>query len=125
MGRILVVDDSRVIRDLCRTYLGATGEEIEYAESGTAGLWTFQRIAPDLVVSDIEMPGINGVELARRIKQQSQGRVKVVLISSAAAELGRRAVAAGEADAFVQKPIDGNELRSLVTKLLAQDKQQP
>src|SRR5688572_10383650 len=113
MTRILVVDDSQVIRDLCRTYLGAMDEAIEFADSGSAGLWTFQRSAPDVVVCDIEMPGMDGVELARRIKEQSKGRVKVVLISAGAAEAGRRAVLAGEVDAFVQKPIDGNELRNL------------
>lgn len=118
MIRVLVVDDSKVMRDLVGGFFESLGVEVSFAESAEDGLWSFQTLGPDLLVSDINMPGISGVELARRVKAQSRGRVKVLLISSAEHAEGREAVERGDADAFVAKPIVWKELEAAVARLL-------
>jgi CheY-like chemotaxis protein len=68
MRRILVVDDSGVIRNLAASYLKVFEAELSFASSGTEGWSSFLRLSPDLVLSDIEMPGMSGVELASQIR---------------------------------------------------------
>ncbi|MCC7541094.1 MAG: response regulator, partial [Deltaproteobacteria bacterium] len=116
--RALVVDDSKVMRDLVRSCLESLGAEVTVADSAEAGLWTFQTLDPDLVVSDIRMAAMTGIELSRRIKEQSRGRVHVLLISSTDQGEGRDAVARGDADAFLAKPVDWKALEETVERLL-------
>lgn len=118
MRRILIVDDSRVIQQLVGSLLADTGAALDFASSGSEALYSFQQNAPDLVVSDIEMPGMTGVELAERIRKESLGRTKVVLMSAGDMSSGRSAVKQGHADAFLPKPLDGDELKRLVARFV-------
>lgn len=114
MRRILIVDDSKVMQQLVGSLLSDTGAALDFASSASEALYSFQQNSPDLVVSDIEMPGMSGVELAERIRRESLGRTKVVLMSAGDMNGGRSAVKKGHADAFLPKPLDGAELKRLV-----------
>lgn len=104
MRRILIVDDSKVMQQLVGSLLSDTGAALDFASSASEALYSFQQNSPDLVVSDIEMPGMSGVELAERIRRESLGRTKVVLMSAGDMNGGRSAVKKGHADAFLPKP---------------------
>lgn len=114
MRRILIVDDSKVMQQLVGSLLSDIGAALDFASSASEALYSFQQNSPDLVVSDIEMPGMSGVELAERIRRESLGRTKVVLMSAGDMNGGRSAVKKGHADAFLPKPLDGAELKRLV-----------
>ena len=118
MRRILVADDSGVIRQLVAGYLSVFDAQLVLATSGSEAWESFLQIAPDLVVSDIEMPGLSGVELAQRIRQHAPSRVPIILISSGQSEEGRAAVSSGDADLFLQKPVASQVLTDSVARLL-------
>lgn len=118
MRRILIVDDSKVMQQLVGSLLSDTGAALDFASSASEALYSFQQNSPDLVVSDIEMPGMSGVELAERIRRESLGRTKVVLMSAGDLNGGRSAVKKGHADAFLPKPLDAAELKSLVASFV-------
>lgn len=119
MQRVLVVDDTKVIRELVARYLDNFDAEILFAGTGNEGLAQFEATHPDLVISDIEMPGISGVEFVEKVREASGGRTKVILMSAGAAPAGRAAVARGVADAFLPKPLDEDEFRDWAARLLA------
>jgi two-component system chemotaxis response regulator CheB len=118
MRRILVVDDTKMMQQLVGSLLAETGAALDFASSASEALFAFQQHAPDLVISDIEMPGMSGVELAERIRRESLGRTKVVLMSAGDISAGRAAVTRGHADAFLPKPLDTAELRRVVEAFL-------
>ena len=69
-GRILVVDDDPDVRGFLAEALGDLGHRVEAAESGTAALAAFERVAPDLMLIDFAMPGMNGAELAKEVRSR-------------------------------------------------------
>ena len=77
---LLVVDDEPAIRRVLRTSLGATRYAIQEAANGEAALGTFQSARSDLVLLDINMPGMGGIETCRRIRQISP-EIGIVMIS--------------------------------------------
>jgi len=119
MRRILVVDDSGVLRDLAANYLTVFDTELRFAASGTEGWSAFLEQPPDLVLSDIEMPGMTGVELAQKIRAHGVRRIPVILMSSGQGDEGRAAVSRDEADLFLQKPLVAEVLQDAVARLLA------
>ena len=80
--RVLTVDDQELFRGVARDVIDATPgfEAIGEAASGEEGLEAVGRLAPDLVLLDVRMPGLNGIEVARRLAE-SHPQVRVVLIS--------------------------------------------
>jgi len=118
MRRILIVDDSKVMQRLVAALLEEIGADLSFASSGEEALYAFQQGKPDVVVTDVEMGGMNGVELARRVRRESGGRTRVVLMSAGDMDGGRAAVKRGDADAFFPKPLDGEGLRRSVVELL-------
>ncbi|HKN56944.1 MAG TPA: response regulator, partial [Amycolatopsis sp.] len=77
-GRVLVVDDDETVRDVVRRYLEVAGFTVEMAGDGTEGLAKFAAAEPDLVVLDVMMPGLNGLEVCRRLRLVSQ--VPIVML---------------------------------------------
>ncbi len=115
-GRVLVVDDDETVRDVVRRYLEAGGFGVEVAGDGTEGLRLFAERKPDLVVLDVMMPGVNGLEVCRRLRQTSQ--VPVVLLTALGEEEDRIAGLRLGADDYVTKPFSPRELALRVASVL-------
>jgi len=106
---ILLVDDEPDIREVLAIYLSELGYTVHTAESGEAALQTFHRTIPAIVLSDIKMPGMDGIELLRRIKAEAPA-TEVIMITGH----GDMALAIDslklEATDFITKPINDDML---------------
>jgi two-component system response regulator ResD len=116
-GRVvLVVDDDDMIRRLVRTVLEADEFEVTEATDGESALALATTTEPAVVVLDIMMPGLDGVEVCRRLDHE---RVKVIVLTARDdPDLENDCRAAG-ANAFVTKPFSSIELLDLVAELIA------
>ncbi|MCB9737821.1 MAG: response regulator [Deltaproteobacteria bacterium] len=113
--RVLLVEDSMTMRTMERNILQGAGYEVITATDGREG-WTRFAADPriDLVVTDVEMPHMDGIELCRRIRQSDRGHTPVVIVTSLASASDRRRGAQAGADAYVTKG-DFDERRFLGT----------
>ncbi|HEX9847346.1 MAG TPA: response regulator [Acidimicrobiia bacterium] len=118
-SRILVVEDSAVIRRLIEVCLRAADLEIITRDDGKSGLSAVSSEAPDLVVLDVGLPGMDGWEVLDRIRRDpTTESIPVVVLTAHAEEESRRRANEGGADAFVTKPFQPNDFRSTVLALL-------
>ena len=110
-SRILVVDDERVIADTLSLILRGVGYEAFTAYDGRLGLEAARRLEPDLVLSDVVMPALDGVSMAMEI-HDALPKVKLMLISGQAgtADLLHDAEARGIHFELLQKPMHPDEL---------------
>ena len=113
--RVLLVDDHTVVRNGLRKLLEATGELIVVGEvgDGTAAVTEAERLAPDVVVMDVGLPGINGIEATRRILAAQPGTPVLILSMHADLQYIRQSVAAG-ARGYVLKDADAHEVATAV-----------
>ena len=115
----LVVDDEPEVRRLFATVLRRASIRVFEAESGDAALALLETARPDFVVTDVEMPGISGVELCRQLRSHAAfEKVVIVVVSGAAGAAGHEAIAAG-CDAVLPKPCPPRVLLSTIERLLA------
>ncbi|GDX79209.1 acetoacetate metabolism regulatory protein AtoC [Deltaproteobacteria bacterium] len=120
--RILIIDDEPALREVLTMVLGRAGYQVRDAPTGEAGLRVFSQWLPDLVITDLTMPGIDGLEVLRQVKLRAAelGKdVPVILVTAHASTAS--AVAAMKEGAFdyVAKPFQNDELRLMVQKALA------
>jgi two-component system chemotaxis sensor kinase CheA len=120
VSRLLVVDDSLTTRTLMRSILGAAGYEVVVAADGLAALGLLQGQAFDLVVSDVEMPRMNGFELTEAIRRDERLRLTpVILVTSLAAGNHRERGLTAGADAYIVKSaFEQGQLLDAVSRLL-------
>ena len=121
--RILVVDDDVNVRDVVRRYLEHAGYKVELADNGEQALRTAEESEPDLVVLDLMLPGIGGLEVCRRLRQRSQ--VPVVMLTARGEEDDRIAGLQLGADDYVAKPFSPRELVLRVTSVLRRSNAEP
>jgi class 3 adenylate cyclase len=115
---ILVVDDLPQNLRLLEAILSPEGYRVAMASSGTEALDALRKDYPDLVLLDIRMPGMDGYEVCRRIRADTETAfLPVVMITASEGEEKKRAIASG-ADDFVQKPFDRDELLTRVRSLI-------
>jgi putative nucleotidyltransferase with HDIG domain len=115
--RILLVDDDDGLRALLRTTFEAVDVELEEADNGASAIAAVERARPDVAVLDVRMPGLDGLELCRRLKADEATRgVAVVLLTGSEGGTRDEADAAG-ADAFMRKPFSPLELLAVVERL--------
>ena len=118
MKRILIVDDDRTFRMTLTRYLGKEGYSVEAVNSGTDALSVFEDEPPDLVVSDIMMPEMDGFEFCRRLRGTQSGQLVPFIFLSSLGELDNRIEGHSiGADDYLIKPF---EPRELVAKIEAQ-----
>jgi DNA-binding response OmpR family regulator len=115
-GRILVVDDDMNVRDVVRRYLERAGYAVAVAGDGEAALRIIAEAEPDLVVLDLMLPGIDGLEVCRRIRGRSA--VPVVMLTALGEEDERIAGLQLGADDYVAKPFSPRELVLRVASVL-------
>ncbi|MGO1054228.1 response regulator transcription factor [Crossiella sp. CA198] len=115
-GRVLVVDDDLTVRDVVRRYLEGAGHQVRVAGDGEQALALFEQAAADLVVLDLMLPGIDGLEVCRRLRRHSA--VPVVMLTALGEEEDRVAGLQLGADDYVTKPFSPRELVLRVNSVL-------
>jgi two-component system cell cycle response regulator DivK len=119
MGRILVVEDDPIIMDLIVILLEKEGHEIVRAGTAEEAIAAVGRVGPDLILMDVALPGIDGLEATRILKSDEATRAipVVALTAQAMKEDAERAARAG-CDAFIVKPLSTREFVRQIATLL-------
>jgi len=115
---VLVVDDEPTIGEIVSRYLQREGYEAEVVGDGHAALDAFARRRPDLVVLDLMMPGIDGLEVMRRMREQQGARTAIILLTARGEESDRITGLQLGADDYVVKPFSPAELVARVGAVL-------
>ena len=116
---ILIVDDNPMNLKLARVMLAAEGYEVWTAEDSGEALAALEKVHPRLILMDIQLPGVDGLELTRRLKGAPATSDIIILAVTAYAMKGddEKALAAG-CDGYVTKPLDTRTLPALIAEYL-------
>ncbi|MBL0276651.1 MAG: response regulator [Anaeromyxobacter sp.] len=117
-GRVLIVDDERFFRELYGEVLSAAGHQVRAAASGEEALVRLGEERFDLLLTDLVMPGLDGISLAREARARDPGLEVVAVTGRDDSRLAVSAMKAGCAD-FLLKPVDQEELAAVVGKALS------
>jgi len=112
---ILIVDDEEGIRKVLKITLESSGYDVWLAQDGETGLTVFQQKNPDIVITDIKMPGFDGIELLKRIKNLSPETEVIMITGHGDMDLAVKSLQYEAAD-FITKPIDIKDLESAIKK---------
>ncbi len=115
--RVLVVDDDRALRDALRRALTLGGYEVVVAESGREGLERVRTTRPDVVVLDVLMPDVDGLEVSHRLRADGD-RTPILMLTARDAVDDRIAGLDAGADDYLVKPFDIEELKARVRALI-------
>jgi DNA-binding NarL/FixJ family response regulator len=119
MKKILIVDDDNILRKVLRNYLEQQGYQVQDAFSGSEGLKAFELHSPDLIVSDVAMPEIDGFEFCRRLRSQPSGQLVPFIFLSARDDLEDKIQGHSMgADDYLTKPFEMKELLAKIEALL-------
>jgi two-component system phosphate regulon response regulator PhoB len=127
-GTVLVIDDERDLIELVRYNLDKEGFDVVAASDGTSGLEIATKHKPNLVVLDLMMPGMDGLEVCRRMRSDERTRrIPVIMLTAKAAEADRIVGLEMGADDYVTKPFSPRELIARVKAVLRRsgDQQEP
>jgi len=114
-NRILVVDDEQLIRWSLEQNLSKQGYEVATAASGEDALRAIQQDAPDLVLLDIQLPGMNGLEVLEKIKEQDEDIIVIMVTALGVLETAVKAMRLGAFD-YINKPFNLDELAIVIRK---------
>ena len=117
MANLLIVDDELGMRQFLTHLLQREGHTVRLAENGAEALAQLREQAPDLIISDIRMPDMNGVDLLRAAKEMLPDVEVIMMTAFANVDTAREAFLLGAYD-FVQKPFDNDLLKETVTRAL-------
>ena len=120
MRRVLVVDDEPHIRTVLRGYLEAEGFAVSEAADGEAAISQVRQYAPDLMLLDVMLPGIDGLEVLRRVR--TFGDVYVILVTARSEEVDKLVGLGVGADDYVTKPFSPREVTARVKAVLRRDR---
>jgi two-component system, OmpR family, response regulator ResD len=122
-ARVLVVDDEPIVRDVLSRYLSREGFEVETAADGQAALDVFEETRPELIVLDLMLPGIDGLEVLRRIR--SRNGAAVIMLTARGEETDRVVGLELGADDYVAKPFSPREVVARVRAVLRRTRDTP
>ena len=117
MANLLIVDDEQGMRQLLSHVFSRAGHKVRTAEGGRLAIEELRREPADLIISDVKMPDMGGIELLRAARDVQPDVAVVMMTAFATVETAREAFKLG-ADDFVQKPFDVDELKLIVEKAL-------
>ena len=115
---ILIVDDEQPVRQMLRRMLEGGGYTVLEAESGEKALEVVNGVHTELVITDLKMPGMDGLELAQRLLEEDPDRPVLLMTAHADLDSARRAVGIGVYEYFV-KPFDLNDVTAGIERALA------
>lgn len=118
-GKILVIEDNRDSRDILSKLLRMSGYDVISASDGETGYAAAMTSQPDLIITDVNMPKMDGIEFVRKIRADgSLARTPVMVVTAFGSSVAREALEAG-ADASAEKPFDFDKFLSLVQSLIS------
>jgi DNA-binding response OmpR family regulator len=117
-ARVLLVEDHPTMRGAVRMILEAEGYDVSEAADGTTALEAIRRAPPDLVVLDLNIPGISGEEVLREVKSDPATAAVRVVVATAEGEEGRAAALRLGADEYVTKPFGPTVLLRTIARVL-------
>lgn len=118
LGKILVIEDNRDSRDILSKLLRMSGYHVVSATDGETGLTTAMTYQPDLIITDIHMPRMDGIEFIKRVRElNALGQTPVLVVTAFGASVAREALDAG-ADASAEKPFDFDRFLETVQQLI-------
>ena len=119
MSKILVIEDDDVARELMRMALESRGHDVTVAENGVDGYDAAVFVKPDLIVTDIQMPGADGVHVVRRVRDtRSLENTPILVITAFGSGTATFSLQLG-ANAYEPKPLNPRSFLSTVDRLLA------
>ncbi|MGH9371092.1 MAG: response regulator [Vicinamibacterales bacterium] len=115
MRRVLIADDNIDAAESLQLWLQMAGHEVHIAHDGTDALAAAESLRPEIVVLDLGMPGMNGFDVARRIRQTRWGREMVLIaLTGWGQEEDRRQTTAAGFDHHVTKPVPPDDIEELI-----------
>jgi DNA-binding response OmpR family regulator len=119
MKKVLIVEDQADVREVIRITLEMEDFAIHEAPDGIAGFSQATKLRPDLMLLDVMMPGMDGLQLCQKIKSDpTLKRTKVVMLSARTQAHDRKAASAAGADHYLAKPFSPLELLDTVNRIL-------
>lgn len=116
--KILVVDDNPDTREIMQLYMDSQGFTVVIAGDGIEGIEVATLEKPDLIVTDASMPKLDGIEMVKRLRNQSQfNKVPIVIVTGVGSRMQREAQDCG-ADRVLIKPVTPSELVAKINELL-------
>ncbi len=126
MARILVIEDRLPLLRLFQTVLRRLNHDVVVAPTGEAGVEAASRVRPDLVIMDLLLPGISGVEVAQELREAGILSAAPLIITTALGDSRARAMAASlGASSLLVKPFDMNTMLASVHEALSASGKQP
>ncbi len=123
LPQVLVVDDSLTIRKVLSRLLEREGYQVILAKDGMDALQKLQEVIPEIILTDIEMPGMDGFELVRNIKADQRFlHVPLIMISSRTAQKHRQLAESLGVDLFLGKPVQEDVLIAQIANLIVRSK---
>ena len=116
IDRILVVEDEPMVAEVVERYLRRDGHAVTRVADGNAAIAAFEAFSPDLVVLDLMLPGIDGMDVCRRIRARSQ--VPIIMLTARSDEVDKLVGLEIGADDYVTKPFSPRELAARVKTVL-------
>jgi signal transduction histidine kinase/ActR/RegA family two-component response regulator len=116
--RVVLVEDSEDVRELLKECIEQLGHEVFVAQDGALGLDIIARVWPEIALVDVGLPGIDGYEVARRVRSQARGQsVRLIALTGYGGEEVTKAARAAGFDEHITKPIDMNRLRDVLAQV--------
>ena len=116
-ANILVIDDDEAMRDSCQQALSRNGNCVEVAEDGLMGLEMLKKVSFDLILLDLKMPGLGGMDVLEKIKEDDPETIVIIITGHATIESAVEAMKKGTYD-FIPKPFTPNNQRMEVKRAL-------
>lgn len=117
MGKILIVDDEKGIREIFSLLLEERGHTVREASSGEEALTIIPLFSPDLLLLDMNLPGISGIDLLERVKRESPKTSVIIMTAFGSIRSAVEATRLGAYD-YLEKPVDNDELLLLIARAL-------
>ena len=120
MARVFVVDDDQVVRRLAQAILRRGGHQVVALDNGQAALDALEQSTPDIVITDLMMPRMDGLELVRRIRAETRwAGLPIVVLTARGTSADLRRAREAKADRFLTKPFSSAQLLDVVEDLTA------